>query len=107
MLLRVRVVERRSLRVFFDVDYTLLGQDQTLRPGADELFRRLIADGHEISIWSGFGERSQDIARCGLDPYVSGYYRKPLSGYHLHHSAWGLPFRPDFVVDDHPGPVAY
>src|SRR5581483_276653 len=94
-------------RVFFDVDYTLIGQDLTVRPGAEVLFSRLVDDGQEVYVWSGFGERSRDIARAGLAPYVSGYFRKPLSGLYLHHSAWGLPFRPDFVVDDHPGPVAY
>src|SRR5262245_18841351 len=96
-----------SLRVFFDVDYTLLGQDLTLRPGAADVFARLVGDGHEIYVWSGFGERARDMARVGLAPHVSGYFRKPLSGLYLHHSAWGLSFRPDFVVDDHPGPVAY
>lgn len=95
------------MRVFFDVDYTLLGQDLTVRPGTEDLFSRLVAEDHEIYVWSGFGKRTRDITQAGLDAYVSDYFRKPLSGLYQHHSTWGLPFRPDFVVDDHPGPVAY
>jgi hypothetical protein len=95
------------MRVFFDVDYTILGQDGSLRPGTRVLFETLIADGHQIYIWSGFGERREDVRRIGLDDLVSGYFQKPLSGYHLGHESWGLPFRPDFVVDDHPGLAVY
>jgi hypothetical protein len=95
------------VRVFFDVDYTILGQDGSVRPGTRVLFEAIVADGHQIYVWSGFGERRADLRRTGLDDLISGYFRKPLSGFHLGHDAWGLPFRPDFVVDDHPGLMVY
>jgi hypothetical protein len=95
------------VRVFFDVDFTILGQDGTLRPGTLELFSTLVDDGHQVYVWSGFGDRSKDVRRLGLDHLVTGYFRKPLSGLADGHEAWELPFRPDFVIDDHPGPVAF
>jgi len=97
------------VRVFFDVDYTILGQDGSLRPGTREVFELLTAAGHEVFIWSGFGNRSREIERLGLGHLVSGYFTKPLVDVHLGHEEWAhpVPFRPDFVVDDHPGPVQY
>jgi hypothetical protein len=58
-------------------------------------------------VWPGFGERSDDLRSHFIDGSVRGYLNKPLSGYYLGHEHWGLPFAPDFVVADHPGPVAY
>jgi hypothetical protein len=95
------------MRIFFDVDLTILGQDGTLRPGTRELFVRLVDEGHEVYVWSGFGDRRDDLARHDLDGMVHGYYRKPLTRMYASHEEWGLPFRPDFVVDDHPGPPLY
>ena len=43
------------MKIFFDVDYTILGLDDTLRPNTKETFQRLLDDGHEIHIWSGMG----------------------------------------------------
>ena len=65
------------MKIFFDVDYTILGLDDSLRPGTTETFQKLIDDGHEIYIWSGMGERWEVIEKHGLGPYVSGVYEKP------------------------------
>jgi hypothetical protein len=91
------------MRIFFDVDLTILGQDGSLRPGTRELFLRLVEEGHEVYVWSGFGERWDDLRRHDLDGIVHGVFNKPLWGHADGHEAWGLPFAPDFVVDDHPG----
>jgi hypothetical protein len=97
------------MRVFFDVDYTILGQDGSLRPGTREVFELLTDSGHEVFIWSGFGDRSREIERHGIGHLVSGYFTKPLTNLHLGPEGWPhpVPFPPDFVVDDHPGLVNY
>jgi hypothetical protein len=95
------------VRIFFDVDLTILGQDGSLRPGTRELFARLVDEGHEVHVWSGFGERWDDLRRHDLDGMVHGVFTKPLSGHADGYEVWGLPFAPDFVVDDHPGLPAF
>ena len=64
------------MKIFFDVDYTILGLDDTLRPGTKETFQKLLDDQHEIFIWSGMGERWEVIEKHDLRPYVSGVYEK-------------------------------
>src|SRR5262245_65689014 len=95
------------MRIFFDVDLTILGQDGTLRPGTRELFAQLADEGHEVYVWSGMGERWDELRRHELEELVHGVYRKPITRMWAGHEEWGLPFPPDFVVDDHPGPPAY
>ena len=36
------------MNIFFDVDYTILGLDDTLRPGTTETFQKLKDDSHDI-----------------------------------------------------------
>ena len=60
------------MKVFFDVDYTILGLDNSLRPGTKETFQKLLDDGHSIYIWSGMGERWEVIEEHDLGQYVSG-----------------------------------
>ena len=52
-----------SMNIFFDVDYTILGLDDSLRPGTKETFRKLIDDGHSIYIWSGVGLRWEVVRK--------------------------------------------
>ena len=43
------------MNIFFDVDYTILGLDNSLRPETKEVFQRLVDEGHLVYIWSGRG----------------------------------------------------
>jgi len=90
------------MRVFFDIDYTILSSDYHLRSGTEDTFRRLVADGHEVHIWSGEGKRHQVLRDFALEPYVSGVYEKPIYNYVRRLDRFGIDFIPDFVVDDYP-----
>ena len=90
------------MKIFFDVDYTILGMDETLRPGTLETIQRLKDDGHEIYIWSGLGERWDVVKKHKLAPFVSGVYEKPLHRFQERLSEVGVPFEPEFVIDDYP-----
>ena len=66
------------MNIFFDVDYAIIGIDNSLRPGTREVFRRLIVDGHLIYIWSGLGPRWEVVERHKLEEFASGVFWKPL-----------------------------
>ena len=61
-----------GLKIFFDVDYTILAVDNSLRPGTRDTFEKLISDGHDVYIWSGVGLRNSDMDRLNLTEYISG-----------------------------------
>ena len=88
--------------IFFDVDYTILGLDYSLRPGVLETFQKLTADGHRVHVWSGVGLRDQVVKDHKLLPYVSGVYLKPIYKARERLGQLGVPLVPDFVVDDYP-----
>jgi hypothetical protein len=90
------------VNVFFDVDFTILGLDGSLRPGTVEVFEQLLAADHALYIWSGVGDRSHDVQRRGLDRYVRGVFQKPLHDFDLGLARYRIPAIPDFVVDDYP-----
>lgn len=90
------------MNIFFDVDYTLMGADGSLRHRAEEVFRQLLDDGHEIYIWSGAGNRTQDIKRLGLEDYVSKVFLKPIEDFENGMETYGVDVRPEFIIDDHP-----
>ncbi len=90
------------MKIFFDVDYTILGLDDSLRPGTKENLERLISDGHEIYIWSGMGERWEVVEKHELGPLVSGVYEKPTHHFHERLDELKVPFEPEFVIDDYP-----
>ena len=90
------------MNIFFDVDYTILGMDGSLRPGTVEVFGQLVARGHDVYVWSGMGVRWDEVRRAGLEPFVTGVYRKPLSDYRAGLELCGVPVVPDFVIDDYP-----
>ncbi len=94
------------MNIFVDVDYTILGLDDTLRPGTLELFQRLVDDGHKIYIWSGMGLRWEVVKKHKLSPLVSGVYEKPLDHFHDRLAKLGVPIIPDFVLDDYPEVVS-
>ncbi|MBI4338238.1 MAG: hypothetical protein HY683_10475 [Chloroflexi bacterium] len=98
------------MRIFFDMDYTIVSTEGRLRPGVVEVFQRLREDGHSIYIWSGMGVRAGEVRYLGLEPMVSGVYRKPLIHYKeavckaVEQGEIGV--MPDLVVDDYPEVVA-
>ena len=94
------------MNIFFDVDFTILGLDDTLRPGTQDLFRQLVEDGHKVHIWSGLGERWEVVRKHDLALWISGVYEKPLDHFHERLSQLGVPIVPDFVLDDYPEVVA-
>ena len=89
------------MNIYFDVDYTLIAMDGSLRPGTTEVFEELINDGHSIYIWSGVGMRTDDIERLGLSKFVSGIFVKPITEYEVGLKRFSVSPRPDFVIDDH------
>ncbi|MBI4339157.1 MAG: HAD family hydrolase [Chloroflexi bacterium] len=91
-----------SLNIFFDMDYTLLGMDGGLRPGAREIMQRLKADGHTLYVWSGTGIRWTEVRQHKLDPYVTDCFVKPLNSFVEARERLDLPVRPDLVIDDYP-----
>ena len=94
------------MNIFFDVDYTILGLDDSLRPGTKETLRRLVDDGHIIYIWSGAGLRWEVVRQHKLEKFTSGVYEKPLHHFEERLSELGVPMTPDFVIDDYPEVVA-
>lgn len=89
------------MNVFFDVDFTLVMGDATLRPHAREAFERLVAAGHRVYVWSGVGIRRWDMRRHGLHDLVTDYFVKPLSDHRRRLAEFEVYVVPDFVVDDH------
>ena len=94
------------MKIFFDVDYTILGLDDSLRPGTMETLQKIKDDGHEIYIWSGMGERWEVVKKHNLEPLISGVYGKPTHHFQERLEELGVPFEPDFVIDDYPEVVA-
>lgn len=90
------------MNIFFDMDYTLLGVDGNLRPGALDVMRRLKEDGHTLYVWSGAGTRCSEVRRLNLDPLVTDCFAKPLDKLSAGLGHLKLPVTPDLVIDDHP-----
>lgn len=89
-----------GLNVFFDVDFTIISIDGSLRPRTAETFQRLISDGHRIFIWSGVGMRTEEVHKHELQDLVSGIYVKPLEDFEAGLRMFGVDVRPDLVIDD-------
>ena len=94
------------MKIFFDVDYTILGLDDSLRPGTMETLTQLRDEGNEIYIWSGMGERWEVVEKFNLKPLISGVYEKPTHHFHERLEELGVPFEPEFVIDDYPEVVS-
>lgn len=93
------------MNIFFDMDYTLLGLDNSLRPGAREVLQRLKDEGDDIYIWSGMGLRWEEVKMFALEPLITDCFVKPLENFAAHVDnaldEEKLPVRPDLVIDDH------
>ena len=94
------------MNIFFDVDQTILGMDNSLRPGVREAMAALTEMGHQVYVWSGMGIRRATVQRHGLENLVSGLYQKPLYDYLERLEELGVPIMPDFVTDDDPQVVS-
>jgi hypothetical protein len=91
-----------GLNVFFDVDYTILAVDGSLRPRTRETFERLVNDGHNLFIWSGVGLRKWEVKKHDLESFVTGIYQKPIQDCVAGLEEMKVPLWPDFVIDDYP-----
>ena len=89
------------MRIFFDVDDTIITWDVRLRPGVAEVFTRLRGDGHDLYLWSGNGPRWEIVRRFDLHEHVLDCFWKPLYRHHERLAELGVPFAPDYVIDDH------
>jgi hypothetical protein len=95
-----------GLNVFFDVDDTLISWNVKLRPDVAEVFAQLNRDGHTVYLWSGYGPRWEVVRRFELHEHVRDCFSKPLHDHHERLVELGVPFVPDYVVDDHPDIIA-
>ncbi len=89
------------MRIFFDVDDTIITWDVRLRPGVVEVFTRLREEGHEVYLWSGNGPRWEIVRRFDLHEHILDCFLKPLYRHHERLEEVGVPFTPDYVIDDH------
>ena len=90
------------MNIFFDVDDTLITWDVKLRPGVVEVFEQLRRDGHDLYLWSGYGPRWEVVRRFELKEHIIDCFYKPLYDHHVRLVELGVPFVPDYVIDDHP-----
>ena len=95
------------MNIFFDVDYTIMGADGSLRRNTAETFRKLVADGHKVFVWSGVGVRTAEVRRFGLSDYVTKVFQKPLEDFESALPGLGVFTPPDFIIDDHPEIVRF
>ncbi|HEX6029781.1 MAG TPA: hypothetical protein VFY90_00030 [Tepidiformaceae bacterium] len=89
------------MRIFFDVDDTLITWDVRLRPDVHDVFARLRQEGHDLYLWSGYGPRWEVVRRFELHDHVIDCFWKPLHDHHNRLIELGVPFAPDYAVDDH------
>ena len=90
------------MNIFFDMDYTLLGLDNSLRPNTREVMQRLKDDGHTLYVWSGVGIRWPEVKQHNLEPFITDCFVKPLKNFVEELERANLPVKPDLVIDDYP-----
>tara|TARA_B100001142_G_scaffold322401_1_gene370590 strand:+ start:15456 stop:15830 length:375 start_codon:yes stop_codon:yes gene_type:complete len=89
------------MNIFFDVDNTLIMWDGKLRNHSEDVFKKILDDGHTLYIWSGIGIRKKEIEGVGLDQYVTDYFIKPLYDHRARLPKLGVNVSVDYVIDDH------
>ncbi len=89
------------MNIFFDVDNTLIMWDGKLRNHSEDVFKKILDDGHTLYIWSGIGIRKKEIEGVGLDKYVTDYFIKPLYDHRARLPKLGVNVSVDYVIDDH------
>lgn len=88
-------------RIFIDVDDTILTWNWRLRPFAREVLAELGAAGFAVYLWSGRGKRWEVVEAFELGAHVLDCFEKPLFRHRERLDELGVPFAPDYVVDDH------
>ena len=91
-------------RADWPAEHRGLATAHAVRPGTEEVFGQLVASGHDVYVWSGMGVRWDEVRRSGLEPFVKGVYRKPLTDFRAGLDLCGVP---DFVIDDYPQVAAH
>lgn len=89
------------MNIFFDVDDTLITWNVKLRPDVHDVFEQLRKDGHDVYLWSGYGPRWEVVRTFNLHDLILDCFWKPLYDHHRRLPELGVPFAPDFAVDDH------
>ncbi len=89
------------MNIFFDVDGTIIADDNNLRPHVREVFQKLKEAGHTIYVWSGVGIRWEIVRANNLEAYVTDCYLKPISDHMNSLAENGIKVHPDFCVDDY------
>ena len=89
------------MRIFFDVDFTLIAGDGSLRPLVKETFQKLKAERHTIYVWSGVGIRWEVVRQHGLRELIETCFLKPLENHRENLAKLGVSVLPDFCVDDY------
>jgi hypothetical protein len=89
------------MHIFFDMDYTLVAYDGSLRPMTHQIFDLLNRDGHYLYIWSGIGVRTTEVHDLGLAELTRGVFQKPVEKFDQGLLQYDIPVAPDVVVDDH------
>ena len=87
------------VNIFIDIDHTMIGEDNSLRPGVLPMLTELTSAGHHLYAWSGDGMRTRTIWEHGLAPSFGAVFRKPTSRYREAVSKFDVSV--DFVVDDY------
>jgi phosphoglycolate phosphatase-like HAD superfamily hydrolase len=95
------------MHIFFDMDYTIVAYDGSLRPLTHQIFTYLKRDGHELYIWSGVGVRTTEVLKLGLADLTQGVFQKPVEKFETGLARYHIPVTPDVVVDDHKEVVSH
>ena len=88
------------MRLYFDMDNTLIGDRNQLRPFVREVLEQLHVEGHHIFVWSGAGIRWREVHEHRLSLFVRDCFNKPID--EPVDQTPGRSRLPDLVVDDIP-----
>ena len=96
------------MRIYFDVNGTIVGDEGDLRPHTREVFQQIKARGDHVYLWSILGPRWDVVEEHQLGDLVDDCFIKPmpLAVFWPGHKAGGTPKdKPDLCVDDAPAYV--
>ena len=82
------------MNIFFDVDYTILGLDDSLRPGTQETLKQLKDDGNDIYIWSGMANGGKLSTSTILRLWSAAFTKSPPTTSTNGYRSWESPWNP-------------